>query len=100
MYPHLLAFLNVTRQTKLATMLAIDNTKRAGKTIDPDQVLVDPSQVPPGKTLKTIPVDEFCLAAIYSESNANLVGKMFGLPNYAEVDEFIRKRHPELTATL
>jgi len=95
MYPSALIAFNVTRETKLATILNIDNTKRAGKTVDVEQVRLDPKEVP---GLKNIPVELFCKNAIYVEANAMYVGKMFNLPGFDEIDRYMKDNHPELCA--
>ena len=93
MYPSALIAFNVTRETKLATVLNIDNTQRFGKMIDVEQVRLDPKDVP---GLKNIEVEHFFKNAIYAEANAMYVGKMFNLPDFDDVDQYMRDNHPEL----
>lgn len=97
MYPSLLQMLNCSKETKLATILSIDNTKRRG-VIDVETVIPDKTKMPPDAAakLKIIPVEDFCIEAIYTESNAIVVGQMFGLPSLEEVDRIIEQQHPEL----
>lgn len=93
MYPSALNSFNITRETKLATMLHIDNTRRAGKVVDVEKVMLDPNEVP---GLINYRVQDFCVNAIYVEANAMYVAKMFGLPSFDGVDQFIRENHPEM----
>ena len=93
MYPSALNSFNITRETKLATMLHIDNTRRAGKVVDVERIMLDPNEVP---GLINYRVQDFCVNAIYVEANAMYVAKMFGLPSFDGVDQFIRENHPEM----
>ena len=74
-------------------MLNIDNTRRAGKIIDVDQVKLDPKDVP---GLINIPPGDFCIMAIYSEANAMYLGPLFNLPSFDGVDKWMQEHHPEL----
>lgn len=94
---------NITRETKLATVLNIDNTRRAGQIIDVKDVRLEPSDPrvqSAGVELRNIDVNSWFLAAIYVKSNAMRLGKTFGLPSYDEVDDIIRQKYPELVPSL
>ena len=93
MYPSSLSAFNVTRETKLATVLNIDNTNRAGKDIPVEEVRLDPASVP---GLKNIDVNSWFLAAIYVNSNALKIGKVFNLPTFDEIDDIISREYPEV----
>lgn len=93
LYPSTDIAMNITRETKLATVLNIDNTKRVGKRIEIDDIRLDPEEVP---GLKNIDVNSWFLAAIYVNSNAFRVAKTFNLPSFDEVDQIIREQYPEL----
>lgn len=97
MYPSALIAFNVTRETKLATVLNIDNTQRAGKVIDVEQVRLDPKDVP---GLKNIEVEHFFKNAIYAEANCMYAAQMFNLPSYDGIDRYMSEHHPELCATV
>ena len=96
MYPYICQTFNITRETKLYSVLAIDNTNRAGKIIPIDEVMTPPLDEESMKKLKHFSVNEWFLDAIYVESNAMIVGKSFGLPSFDEVDQYIQREHPEL----
>ena len=96
LYPSTDIAMNITRETKLATVLNIDNTQRVGKKIEIDDIRLDPEQVP---GLKNIDVNSWFLAAIYVNSNAFRVAKTFNLPSFDEVDTIIREQYPELLTT-
>lgn len=85
--------MNITRETKLATVLNIDNTNRAGKIIDCEQIRLDPKEVP---GLKNIDVISWFMMAIYVRSNALKLAKTFNLPTLSEVDQIIAEKYPEL----
>ena len=94
---------NVTRETKLATVLNIDNTSRAGKIIDVKDVRLDPNDPRfngTGDKLRNIDVNSWFLAAIYVKSNVMRLAKTFSLPSYDEVDEIIAQRYPDLCQDL
>lgn len=95
MYPSADQAFNITRETKLATVLNIDNTRRAGKKVDIEQIKFDPKEVP---GLRNYDVPSFFVNAIYTEANAISVGKYFGLPSFDGVDKFIHENHPEMVA--
>lgn len=76
-------------------MLHIDNTRRAGKVVDVEKVILDPNEIP---GLVNYRVQDFCVNAIYVEANAMYVGKMFGFPSFDGVDQFIRDNHPEMVS--
>lgn len=92
-YPSCDQAFNITRETKIATVLNIDNTKRAGRIVDIEQVKLDPEQVP---GLRNIDVEGFFSQAIYVDSNALSVGKLFNLPDLDGVDRFIDENYPEM----
>ena len=99
MYPHLLATMNVAKETKLATVLHIDNTKRRGKIpldteTDKAKVVLDPEKVP---GLKNFNVNAFFADAIYTEANAIEVGKRFGLPDFEGVKAWMTKHYPAIS---
>ena len=91
-YPSALKMLNCSKETKLATVLSIDNTKRKG-VIDVEKVMLDPTTV---KGLKQHDVGDFFFDAVYTEANAIEVGKRFNLPGFDGIDSWIAKKHPEL----
>ena len=93
MYPSLLKMLNCSKETKLFTILLIDNSRRKG-IIDVETIQLQNV----GGKYKTYDVNDFFLDAIYTEANAMDVGKRFNLPGYQEVDEWMKKRHPEIIA--
>ena len=93
MYPSLLKMLNCSKETKLFTVLLIDNSRRKG-IIDVETIQLQNV----GGKYKTYDVNDFFLDAIYTEANAMDVGKRFNLPGYQEVDEWMKKRHPEIIA--
>ena len=84
--------LNCTKETLLATLLNIDNTRRRG-TIDCMQVKLNPATIP---GLINIAPEDFCIDAIYTESNIFSLCKYFGLPTLSEIDAIIQEKHPEL----
>lgn len=85
--------LNCSKETKLFTVLLIDNSRRKG-IIDVETIQLQNV----GGKYKTYDVNDFFLDAIYTEANAMDVGKRFNLPGYQEVDEWMNKRHPEIIA--
>lgn len=85
--------LNCSKETKLFTILLIDNSRRKG-IIDVETIQLQNV----GGKYKTYDVNDFFLDAIYTEANAMDVGKRFNLPGYQEVDEWMKKRHPEIIA--
>lgn len=85
--------MNITRETKLATVLNIDNTQRVGKIIDCDEIRLDPASIP---GLKNIDVNSWFLLAIYVKSNALKVAKTFNLPTLDEIDTIIAEEYPEI----
>ena len=91
MYPSLLKMLNCSKETKIYTVLLIDNSRRKGI------VNVETIQLPDttGK-YKTFDVNDFFLDAMYTEANAMEVGKRFGLPEFNDIDEWMSRRHPEI----
>lgn len=102
-YPSCDQAFNITRETKLATVLNIDNTNRAGKIIDVADVRLDPNDPrlgEEGKNLRNIDVNSWFIAAIYVKSNVMRLAKTFSLPSYDEVDEYIKQNHPELCKDL
>ena len=91
MYPSLLMCLNCSKETKLSTLVLIDNSNRRG--------LVDVESIPlPPDTpnYKTFNVNDFMLDAIYTEANVMAVGERFNLPGFEGIDEWMKKRHPEV----
>ena len=83
--------LNCSKETKLATLLLIDNSRRRGI------INVETIQLPAEtKNYQIFDINDFMNDAIYTEANAMEVGKRFGLPMYNEIDEWIRRRHPEI----
>ena len=84
--------LNCSKETKLYTVLLIDNSRRKG-IID-----VETIQLPNAGRYKTFDVNDFFLDAIYTEANAMEVGKRFSLPGYQEIDEWMQRRHPDIRA--
>lgn len=98
MYPYIDMTFNITRETKLFTVIAIDNTNRAGKIIPIDQVMDPPIDEESKKKLKHWDVNSWFLDAIYVESNCIKVGQSFGLPSFDEVDKYIQREHPEICA--
>ena len=102
-YPSCDMAFNITRETKLATVLNIDNTNRAGKIIDVNDVRLEPNDPrlgEAGKQLKNIDVNSWFLAAIYVKSNVMRLAKTFSLPSYDEVDAIIAQKYPELCTDL
>lgn len=75
------------------TVLLIDNSRRRG-IIDVETIQLQNV----GGKYKTYDVNDFFLDAIYTEANAMDVGKRFNLPGYQEIDEWMKKRHPEIIA--
>ena len=92
--------LNCAKESKLYTVLFIDNSPRRGLlrfTSDeemPAKITMPECASKPG--YKTFDVNEFFEDAIYTEANAIEVGKRFSLPGFAEIDQWIKKKHPEL----
>ena len=86
--------INCTRETLLGCVLNIDNTRRRG-VIDVSKVRLDP-ELNPG--LINYAPEDFFVNAIYTESNALMLGKMFGLPSIDEIDGIIQKDYPQLVA--
>ena len=102
-YPSCDMAFNITRETKLATVLNIDNTNRAGKIIDVNDVRLEPNDPRLGEAgmqLKNIDVNSWFLAAIYVKSNVMRLAKTFSLPSYDEVDAIIAQKYPELCTDL
>lgn len=89
--------MNITRETKLATVLNIDNTTRAGKEINSEDIRLDPKEIP---GLKNIDVISWFSLAIYTQSNALKVAKTFNLPTLDELDRIIAEDYPELCQTV
>jgi len=94
-----MAMLNCAKETKLTTVLTIDNTKRRGKIpIDTEEakakIVLPPSVC---KGVKNYDVTEFFADAIYTEANAIEVGKRFNLPGFDEVDAFMAKNYPGIS---
>jgi hypothetical protein len=93
--------LNCAKETKLYTVLHIDNTRRRGKILlkrpedEKDPVILDQERCP---GVKNFDVNSFFLDAIYTEANAMAVGARFNLPGFAEIDQYMAKVHPTLTA--
>lgn len=96
-YPYTLITMNITRETKLATVLNIDNTNRAGKEINSEDIRLDPKEIP---GLKNIDVISWFSLAIYTQSNALKVAKTFNLPTLDELDRIIAEDYPELCQTV
>jgi hypothetical protein len=96
-YPYTLITMNITRETKLATVLNIDNTNRAGKEINCEDIRLDPKEIP---GLKNIDVISWFSLAIYTQSNALKVAKTFNLPTLDELDRIIAEDYPELCQTV
>ena len=100
MYPSLLELLNCSKETKLCTVLSIDNTKRRG-TIKlrenedkEDPVILDKARCP---GYKHFDVTAFFTDAIYTEANAIEVGKRFSLPGFDGIVEYMKRKHPTIT---
>jgi len=75
----------------MATLLLIDNSRRRGI------VNVETIQLPPEtRNYKTFDINDFMNDAIYTEANSMEVGKRFGLPGFEGIDEWMKKRHPEI----
>ena len=76
--------LNCAKETKLYTVLHIDNTRRRGKILlkrpedEKDPVILDQERCP---GVKNFDVNSF-----------------FNLPGFAEIDQYMAKVHPTLTA--
>ena len=100
MYPSLLQMLNCSKETKLSTILSIDNTKRRGAIKlrehpeDPDPVILDKARCPGYKHFN---VNEFFSDAIYTEANAIAVGQRFNLPDFDGVVEYMKQHHPTIS---
>ena len=100
MYPSLLQMLNCSKETKLSTILSIDNTKRRGAIKlrehpeDPDPVILDKTRCPGYKHFN---VNEFFSDAIYTEANAIAVGQRFNLPDFDGVVEYMKQHHPTIS---
>ena len=92
-YPSLLQMLNCAKETKIATVLLIDNSRRKG-VINVDTIPIQQ----PGPSYQTFDVNAFFNDAMYTEANAMEVGKRFGLPTFEGVDEWMQRRHPEIQA--
>ena len=93
MYPSLLKMLNCSKETKIYTVLLIDNSRRKG-IIDVETIQLQNA----GPKYVTYDVNDFFLDAMYTEANSMEVGKRFGLPGFDGVDEWMNRRHPEVRA--
>lgn len=116
MYPSFLVTLNVTKETKLATLLYIITAKTPLKkpvpisyeTIDAIPEVAKGLVIYNNDKLKkeereaamkfmSDKVHDFCVEAIYSESNAvSVCSNHFGLPDYDGMDQWMAEHHKEL----
>lgn len=93
--------LNCSKETKLSTILSIDNTKRRGliklreNANDPDTVILDQERCP---GYKHFDVTSFFADAIYTEANAIEIAKRFGLPGFEGIAQYMKENHPTLSA--
>jgi len=91
LYPSLMQLGNVSKETKLSTALAIDNSGRVGK-VECDLVILEGGmQVTNGEPVyRSFKVDNFFIDAIYASENAVSVGnEFFDLPSYEEMAQLI-----------
>ena len=101
MYPSASTMLNCSKETKLCTVLSIDNTKRRGMVklrddpVNPDPIVLDEQRCP---GYKHFDVTSFFADAIYTEANAIAVGQRFNLPGFDGVVAYMQKHHPTLVA--
>ncbi len=93
-YPSMTQMLNVAKETKVATLLNIDNTRRRG-VVDVDAIKLDPGKYP---GLINYDVLDFMQDAIYVKSNVMAVAKKFNLPDFAGIDKWMEEHHTGLSS--
>lgn len=93
--------INCSKETKLYTVLAIDNTKRRGPVRlrdnpdEADPIILDQIRCP---GYKHYDVNDFFSDAIYTEANVMAVAKRFNLPDFSEIDLYMQKNYPGIVA--
>lgn len=94
--------LNCAKETKIYTVLHIDNTKRRGivklkdQSVDEeDPIILDKKRCP---GVRNYDVTEFFVDAIYTEANAMSVAARFSLPGFSEIDLYMAKHYPSITS--